>query len=380
MAFGIYIHWPYCTRICPYCDFNVYRNRAVDISLWRDVLTQDLRWFAEQAGERALTSIYFGGGTPSLMSPALVASLIEQCKDLWHPSDNIEITLEANPTDAEQARFRDFRSAGINRLSLGIQSFDDTALQFLGRNHSSIEARAALDLSLRTFERTTLDLIYARPEQSLGGWQQELETALETGVQHLSLYQLTAEPDTAFQKAVDRKAWALPDDPVQADFYDLTQEVCENAGKPAYEVSNHAAPGDESRHNMLYWTYQDYIGIGPGAHGRLTKATGKEAMTGTKKPGDYLTMPPDAKFQTEPLQPEDQATEYLLMGLRLQSGIEIERYEQMAGKALPAAQVTQLTDKDLLDLDERRCKITPAGRKVLNQVVLQLLSDDRSAP
>ncbi|MCI5046435.1 MAG: radical SAM family heme chaperone HemW [Aquisalinus sp.] len=379
MAFGIYIHWPYCTRICPYCDFNVYRNRAVDINLWRDALTQDLKWFADQTGERALTSIYFGGGTPSLMPPALVASLIEVCKELWHPSDDIEINLEANPTDAEQARFRDFRSAGINRLSLGIQSFDDKALQFLGRNHSAVEARAALDLSLRTFERTTLDLIYARPEQSLADWQQELETALETGVQHLSLYQLTVEPDTAFQKAVDRKDWALPDDPVQADFYDLTQEICDAAGKPAYEVSNHAAPGDESHHNMLYWTYQDYIGIGPGAHGRLTKGTAKEAITGTSKPGDYLAMPPDAKFETEPLHSEDQATEYLLMGLRLNSGIETGKYEQLAGKPLSQARVTQLADKGLLEHDTRRCNLTPAGRKVLNQVVLQLLSDDRPA-
>ncbi|MCI5045541.1 MAG: radical SAM family heme chaperone HemW [Aquisalinus sp.] len=374
MAFGIYIHWPFCARICPYCDFNVYKNRAVDISLWQEVLTQDLRWFADQTGERTLTSIYFGGGTPSLMPPELVAALIEVCKELWHPSDNIEITLEANPTDAEQARFRDFRSVGINRLSLGLQSFDDAALKFLGRNHSASEARAALDLSLKTFDRTTLDLIYARPEQSLADWQQELTSAIETGVQHLSLYQLTVEPDTAFQKAVDRKDWSLPDDPLQADFYDLTQEICDAAGKPAYEVSNHAAPGDESRHNMLYWTYQDYIGIGPGAHGRLTKSNRKDAVTATNKPGDYLTMLPEEKFETEALQPEDQAAEYLLMGLRLQSGIEVERYEQLAEKSLPAGQVTQLINKGLLLHDGNRSKLTPSGRKVLNQVVLQLLS------
>lgn len=374
MGFGVYIHWPYCTRICPYCDFNVYRNRDVRADLWESVLVDDLRWFAAQTGQRNLSSIYFGGGTPSLMPPELVGRLVETCAELWSPSDNIEITLEANPTDAEQARFSDFRKAGINRLSLGIQSFNTNALKFLGRNHSAAEARAALDLALTVFDRTTLDLIYARPDQSLKQWAEELGAALATGVQHLSLYQLTVEPDTAFQKAVDRQDWALPADPLQADFYDLTQDTCAAAGKPAYEVSNHAAEGDESRHNMLYWTHKDYIGIGPGAHGRLSQGSDRLAISTTLKPADYLTEPPSRKFQTETLSSQGQGAEYLLMGLRLQSGIDMDIYEKLSGAPLPEEVIQNLEGENLAHCTARTLCLTPKGRKLLNRIAVELLT------
>ncbi len=373
-AFGLYFHWPYCTRICPYCDFNVVRNRDVDTAAWAFVLARDLDWLAAKTAGRKLTSIYFGGGTPSLMPPSLAGALIDQCTALWGLAPDAEITLEANPTDAEQARFAAFKTAGINRLSLGIQSLRDQALRFLGRNHSAAEARRALDLSLRLFDRTTLDLIYARPDQSLAQWQAELTEALATGIEHLSVYQLTVEPETAFQKAVARKAWALPEDPLQADFYDLTQGLCADAGLPAYEISNHATPGQESRHNLIYWHYQEYAGVGPGAHGRLLLDGTRYAVETRKAVGDYLALGQRDKFTLEPLSRAEQGAEYLLTGLRLTEGINLQAYEQLAGLRLPAKQVQYLGEMALIEVSDDILRLTAAGRRVLNRVVLELLA------
>ncbi len=374
MAFGIYFHWPYCSKICPYCDFNVYRPRAVDEETWVTALLADINWYAERTHGRKLTSLYFGGGTPSLMSPSLLSTLIDACHKSWAIADDIEVTLEANPTDAEQSHFQQFRDAGVNRLSLGIQSIDDGALNFLGRNHSAMEARAGLELANKIFPRTTLDLIYARPDQSLQSWEQELSTAIDTGTSHLSLYQLTVEPDTAFQKAVDRKEWALPPDPQQADFYQLTQNLCEARGLPAYEISNHACPGDESRHNFLYWQYQDYIGIGPGAHGRLTIDGQKFETQTTLQPKEYLRQSPLQRCQFTSLTSEDQASEYLLMSLRLREGMSLEHYETLTNTPLPAANLAQLSQDGLVEQNNGQLRLTKAGRPLLNRIALELLS------
>ena len=374
MAFGIYIHWPYCTRICPYCDFNVYRHRENNLAKWRNTLLEDIRFFSEKTRERELSSIYFGGGTPSLMPPELVEELISACDNHWGLAEGAEITLEANPTDAEQQHFKSFASAGINRLSLGVQSFDDAALTFLGRNHSAKEARSALNLSLATFPRVTLDLIYARPDQTLKAWEAELANALSSGVSHLSLYQLTVEPKTAFQKAVERQDWSLPADPMQADFFQSTQDQCEAAGLPAYEISNHAKPGDESRHNHIYWTYEDYVGIGPGAHGRLTLDGQKHETLTTLQPGEYLSQRPEQRFHFTALSPKDQAAEYLMMALRLRAGMSLSKYGQLSGAPLPEANLAQLTQDGLVEKESGQLRLTKAGRPLLNPIVLELLS------
>ena len=371
---GLYVHWPYCSRICPYCDFNVVRHRDVDEAAWEKVLTDDLRYWHTQTGGRPLTSLYFGGGTPSLMPSALAQKVIDTCASLWGFIAEPEITLEANPTDAEAGRFADFAQAGVNRLSLGVQSLRADALQFLGRNHSADEVMTAIGIAQTNFQRLTFDLIYARPEQSLDAWQIELEEALATGVTHLSAYQLTVEPGTAFEKAVARNDWQPKSDDQEAAFYDLTQDICEAYGLPAYEVSNHAKPGDESLHNHLYWTYQDYIGIGPGAHGRISNGGKRLATESIHSPQAYLNGKPATRYTTETIPAPDQGIEYLSMALRLAEGADADKFARLSGQTLPEEKLDQLFQDRLVKRDRNKIGLTKSGRKVLNQVVLELLS------
>ena len=322
MARALYIHWPFCLAKCPYCDFNSHVRDTIDEGLWERALLADLRREAELAGGEALESVFFGGGTPSLMPPRLVAGLIDAAAGLFGLADNAEITLEANPSSVEASRFAELAEAGINRVSLGLQAFDDKALAFLGRLHNVAEGRAALDIAQRHFARVSFDVIYALPGQTLAAWKGELERALSLGTGHLSLYQLTIEPGTRFATMVRDGDFVPLGDEVAADMFDLTREFTAAAGLPAYEVSNHARPGEESRHNLAYWRYQDYIGVGPGAHGRR----GGLATVRHRKPENWLAaieLQGDGIAEERKLTRAAQATEALLMGLRLAEGVDL---------------------------------------------------------
>ena len=285
-GFGVYAHWPFCARICPYCDFNVYRDRGIDAARWSAALTRELEHWAARTKGRRLDSLYFGGGTPSHAPLSVIEGVIAAADRLWGLGDDPEITLEANPADA--GRFDEFRAAGVNRLSLGVQAFDESALKFLGRDHDGAAALRAIERALAAFPRVSADFIYARPQQSADQWAEELAAALATGLRHLSLYQLTIEKGTAFHVQVAKGRWAAADEDLAADLFDLTQDIAASAGLPAYEISNHAAPGEESRHNLNYWRQGDYVGVGPGAHGRVTFG-GKRFETETEKaPAAYL--------------------------------------------------------------------------------------------
>jgi len=365
---GLYIHWPFCTRICPYCDFNVYKDRGADEAAWREALLADLEWWRAKAGISHYTSVYFGGGTPSLMAPSLAKAVIEAAT----PVSGAEITLEANPTDAERERFTDFAAAGVNRLSLGVQSLRDEALQFLGRNHSAAETIKALEVARGAFERLTFDLIYARPGQSLDDWRAELAEALALTKGHLSLYQLTIEPGTAFERAVARGDWAPADEDMTAAHYDLAQALCAEAGLSPYEVSNNAASGHEAQHNLLYWRYQDYVGIGPGAHGRVRIDGQLYETVALANPGEYLAATPEERFTLSPLSGPDQAVEMLSMGLRLTEGISLARYEALAGAPLESRALNDLVRDGLALVEGDRLWLTADGRRVLNGVLLAL--------
>ncbi|GGD15272.1 radical SAM family heme chaperone HemW [Aquisalinus flavus] len=365
---GLYIHWPFCTRICPYCDFNVYRDRGADAALWREALLGDLAWWREKAGISAYSSVYFGGGTPSLMAPSLARAVIEAAK----PVPGAEVTLEANPTDAERERFSDFAAAGVNRLSLGVQSLRDKVLTFLGRNHSVSETIEALEVARGVFERLTFDLIYARPGQSLDDWRGELSEALALAKGHLSLYQLTIEPGTAFDRAVARGDWAPAGEDMTAAQYDLAQQMCTDAGLLPYEVSNNAAPGHEAQHNLLYWRYQAYVGIGPGAHGRVRIGGQLYETVALANPKDYLAATPVERFALTPLSGPDQAVEMLSMGLRLSEGVSLSRYEALAGAPLQAQTLDYLAGDGLVLVDGDQLRLTADGRRVLNGVLLDL--------
>ncbi len=322
MARALYIHWPFCLAKCPYCDFNSHVRDSVDHARWERSLLADMAREAELAGGEALESIFFGGGTPSLMPPPLVARLLNQAERLWGFAPGIEITLEANPSSVEAAKFADLAIAGVNRVSLGLQSLDDAALRFLGRLHNASEGIAALDVAQRHFARTSFDLIYARPDQSAEQWEAELTRALGFGTGHLSLYQLTIEPGTRFATLVREQAFVpLADDPA-GDLFGLTRELTAAAGLPAYEVSNHARPGEESRHNLTYWRYGDYCGVGPGAHGRR----GGLATVRHKKPENWLSAierQGDGIDEARALGRREQASEAMLMGLRLREGVDL---------------------------------------------------------
>ena len=364
---ALYIHWPFCVSKCPYCDFNSHVRDRVDQQVWRDALLADLAFEAAQTEGLTLRSIFFGGGTPSLMGPATVAALIEAAERHWGFDPGIEITPEANPSSVEAARFADLAAAGVNRVSLGLQSLDDEALRFLGRAHGVAEGLAALETAQRAFARTSFDLIYALPGQSEAQWRSELARALSFGTGHLSLYQLTIEPGTRFA-ALAAKGTLPPVDPDHgATLYETTQAMTEVAGLPAYEISNHARPGEESRHNLIYWRYGAYAGVGPGAHGRRGGAFTRRH----KKPENFLSALARNGYgiaEEMPLSSEDAATETLLMGLRLREGVA----RAAVGRAVDWNAARRLEAQGLLACDAERLRATPAGMLLLDAILREI--------
>lgn len=374
---ALYIHWPFCVAKCPYCDFNSHVRERVDQERWRGALLAELGHFAAEAPDRRLTSIFFGGGTPSLMAPETAAALIERAIAHWPPADDLEITLEANPSSVEAGRFAAYRAAGVNRLSLGVQSFDDAALRFLGRAHDSTAARRALDLAARTFSRFSFDLIYARPGQTEAAWRDELAEGLAYAGSHLSLYQLTIEPGTQFGKD---KVKAAPE-PIGSALYDVTSEVLGAAGLAAYEISNHARPGEECRHNLTYWRGGDYVGVGPGAHGRISAVGTTDAIRQIAPPERWLGSVEAKGHGTahrESLSAAARRDELVMMGLRLSEGLERSRFQAQTGGPLEQAfgegRLRRLIDGGFLDLDGRGLRTTAAGRLRLNAVIGALLA------
>lgn len=375
---GVYVHWPYCARICPYCDFNVYRDRGRrdEQRALKDAILADLAAQAEITGARELVSIFFGGGTPSLMDPEWAGEIVEQARRLWTPAADLEVTLEANPTDAEADRFAGFAAAGVNRLSLGLQALDDEALTLLGRNHGAGEARRAARMAAQHFPRLSLDMIYARPGQTAGAWAAELSEAIDLGAEHLSPYQLTIEAGTAFERAVRRGRIVPHGDQTAAALFDTTQAVLERQGFEAYEVSNHArGEPARSRHNLVYWRGQEYVGAGPGAHGRLTSSAGRLATEAHRRPGDYVRAVEEAGVgfaAREALSSAEEAEERLLAGLRIREGVG---FEELAALALSPAspRVTALVSDGLLAEDPLRLRATPQGRLLLDRVTRALI-------
>ncbi|MEL6874461.1 MAG: radical SAM family heme chaperone HemW [Pseudomonadota bacterium] len=373
---ALYIHWPFCVAKCPYCDFNSHVRDQIDADAWLSALLFDLRHEHSVNPDTRLGSIFFGGGTPSLMPPRLVAQLIKEADRLWGLEADCEITLEANPSSVEAARFADLASAGVNRVSLGLQSLDDETLHFLGRAHDVAEGLAALEIARREFDRVSFDLIYARPGQSAADWQAELERALAFGTDHLSLYQLTIEPGTRFETLV-RKGDLIPaDDDHCADLYDLTQEITAAAGLPAYEISNHARTGQESRHNLTYWRYGDYMGVGPGAHGRRLNA----ATERHRKPENFLSAVErngNGLQSEQPLAPETRASEALMMGLRLAEGVDLERLEEKTGLAVEETVsgdgIGRLQELGLVRMDEARLQVTAKGMPLLDALLPKII-------
>jgi putative oxygen-independent coproporphyrinogen III oxidase len=371
-ALGLYIHWPYCARICPYCDFNVALDRRIgEGALLAQAIRDDLRAQASMVGPRRLVSIFFGGGTPSLMDPAWAAAIIQDAKALWPTAPDLEITLEANPTDAEAGRFAAFASAGVDRLSLGVQALDDASLKFLGRNHGADEARRAAALAARLFPRLSLDLIYARPGQDAAAWSQELRAAIDLGAEHVSPYQLTIEAGTPFDRAVRRGAWRAADPDLAARLYETTQEVLSGAGFAAYEVSNHAhGPTARSRHNLVYWRGQDYLGVGPGAHGRLTVEGRRIATETARAIPAYLAQVRHTGTGIavrETLSAVEAAEERLLLGLRVDEGVPLADLA-----ALGLEKLEDLQTGGFVRVEGGRLFATAAGRPVLDRVISEL--------
>ena len=369
---GVYVHWPYCARICPYCDFNVVRDRGRvgEQRSLADAIVADLEAQRALTGERRLLSIFFGGGTPSLMDPAQVARVIETAKRLWSPADDLEISLEANPTDAEADRFAALADAGVQRLSLGVQALDDAALKALGRNHDAGAARRAIAAATKAFPRLSIDMIYARPGQTEAAWRDELAEAIALGPEHVSPYQLTIEHGTAFDRAVGRGTLVVPDEDLAATLFETTQAVLGAAGFDAYEVSNHArGEAARSRHNLVYWRGVDYVGVGPGAHGRLALAEGRVATTAHRAIKDYIAAVDEhgVGFSRETLSVEDAAEERLILGLRIDDGVG---FDEMAPLGLTPDQVKvrDLVEAGLLADDPARLRATRAGRLVLDRL------------
>lgn len=377
---AVYVHWPFCLSKCPYCDFNSHVRESVNHDAWRDALVAEIAHYAAMLPDRQVESIFFGGGTPSLMEPETVAAVIEAVARHWPVAPGLEITLEANPTSSEVDKFRAFAGAGVNRVSLGVQALEEEVLRFLGRTHSASHALRAVEMAATYFPRYSFDLIYARPEQTIAAWEQELRAALRHAGDHLSLYQLTIEPGTNFFHAHARGELQEIDEDSAAELYLVTQGVMEEAGLPAYETSNHARPGQESRHNLAYWRYQDYIGIGPGAHGRVTLASGKRATQGWRSPEKWL-----AAVQTQghgcesdmAVYPQEQVEEKLMMGLRLREGVSHILFQQETGRrlldVLNPLGVAQLQQAGWLEVSPERVAVTGNGRLVLNSVLEKLL-------
>jgi oxygen-independent coproporphyrinogen-3 oxidase len=377
---ALYIHWPFCKSKCPYCDFNSHVRAGIEQERWRAALLRELDHYAAETRGRRLVSMFFGGGTPSLMEPATAAALLDRAARHWPIASDVEVTLEANPTSVEAACLAGFRAAGINRVSLGVQALDDRALAFLGRGHSAAEARAALALARRHFPRFSFDLIYARPGQEVGAWAAELDDALALAGDHLSLYQLTIEPGTAFATAHARGDFALPDEDSAAALYETTQARLERVGMPAYEISNHARPGGECRHNLVYWRCGDYLGIGPGAHGRLTIAGTTYATRQRRAPESWLAAVEAQGHGSEErfaIAAQERLEELLMMGLRLSEGVTRARFAAITGcgieAALPSRALADLASGGFLVVDDVGIRATAAGRQRLNAVLASLI-------
>jgi len=376
-GFGVYLHWPFCRSKCPYCDFNSHvRTYPIDEERFVSAYKAELAHRARSTAGRTVSSIFLGGGTPSLMKPSTVAAVLDAIGTHWSLAPDIEVTLEANPTSVEASRFRGYRAAGVNRVSLGVQALDDHDLAQLGRTHSVAEALAAVDVAASIFERYSFDLIYARTGQSVEAWRRELQVAIEHVRDHLSLYQLTIESDTMFEQLRDRGELRLPSLDLARELWDVTQEITENAGLPAYEVSNHARAGAESRHNLIYWRYGEYVGIGPGAHGRVLTSKGRRAQVNERHPESWLMQVETtghALVEDEPLTAEEQADEFLLMGLRLAEGIEPWAFHAMSGRSLDPRRVASLIADGLVEYTRQgRIKVSVEGFPVLDAVVADL--------
>jgi oxygen-independent coproporphyrinogen-3 oxidase len=373
----VYIHWPFCLSKCPYCDFNSHvRHAPVDQERYVRAFAAEIAATAERVGGRTVSTIFFGGGTPSLMAPQTVGAILDAIAAHWSVAADAEVTLEANPTSVEATRFRGYRGAGVNRVSLGVQALDDAALVALGRLHSVTEALDAVAVARAIFERTSFDLIYARPAQTCEAWRAELTRAIDEAAEHLSLYQLTIEDETPFAALHAAGKLAIPDEDTARDLYDLTQEVCAARGLPAYEVSNHALPGAECRHNLVYWRGYEYAGIGPGAHGRLDVGGERRATATEKRPESWL-MRVEATghglVTDETLTRGERADEFLLMGLRLAEGIDAARFAALAGRPLDARRIATLRDDGFIETTATgRLRVTRAGFPVLDAIVADL--------
>ncbi|MGE3334716.1 MAG: radical SAM family heme chaperone HemW [Rhodospirillaceae bacterium] len=383
-GFGLYVHWPFCISKCPYCDFNSHVAQSIDQAAWKTALLTELAHFAARTPDKILTSIFFGGGTPSLMDPATTGAIIEAARTSWRTVNDLEITLEANPGTVDADRFHAIHDAGVNRLSMGVQALNDADLKFLGRRHGVEEARRAWRTAAKIFPRVSFDLIYARPKQSPQAWRAELGEALreveDNGITHLSLYQLTMEPGTAMFDAHARGAFALPGEDDAAAMFEDTQSLCEAAGFPAYEISNHAAEGAPSRHNLTYWRGGDYVGVGPGAHGRLTLGGGATATRQIKAPALWLKKVESTGHGTQKesaIAAEDRARELLMMGLRISEGVDKDRFARLAGRTVEAVanpgSIDRMVAGGFLEDSPTVLKATAPGRMALNAVLRELL-------
>ena len=370
--FGVYVHWPFCKAKCPYCDFNSHvRHAAVDHMRFARALVRELQHMKSLAAEKTVTSIFFGGGTPSLMPPQAVALVLDEIATLWPVAPDAEITLEANPTSVEAENFRGYRSAGINRVSVGVQALNPADLKALGRQHSPEEALAAFRLAAGIFPRVSFDMIYARPQQTLQAWRDELAVALKEQQGHMSLYQLTIEPETRYFDLQQAGKLVIPDDDHAAELYEITQELTSAAGLNAYEISNHAKPGHESRHNLTYWRYGDYAGVGPGAHGRLNGT----ALACEKHPEAWAAQVEaqgHGLVEAQALTKPEQAPEYLLMGMRISEGLDLDRYAALAGRPIAAHKISALAALDLVQQEGKLLRATARGRPLLNAVIREL--------
>ncbi|MCX8278760.1 radical SAM family heme chaperone HemW [Phyllobacterium sp. 0TCS1.6C] len=376
-GFGVYVHWPFCMAKCPYCDFNSHvRHQPVDQPRFAAAFAREMATMRERTGPRSVSSIFLGGGTPSLMQPETVAAILDQVARQWHVPDGIEITLEANPTSVEADRFRGYRAAGVNRVSLGVQALNDPDLRRLGRMHNVDEALAAIRLAREIFPRLSFDLIYARPDQSVEAWREELGRAISYAADHLSLYQLTIEEGTPFFNLWKAGKLVTPEPDQAAALFDETQNVTAQRGLPAYEVSNHAAPGAESRHNLVYWRYGEYVGIGPGAHGRFVENGTRTVTITERQPEQWVETVERAGHgivEEELLTSEQEGDEFLLMGLRLAEGIDLGRYESLTGHGLKENRVVALAEQGLIEyVGNSRIRTTPEGAIVLNAVIADL--------
>jgi putative oxygen-independent coproporphyrinogen III oxidase len=376
-GFGIYVHWPFCAAKCPYCDFNSHvRHQQVDQARFAAAFERELNHFAEMTQGKVVQSVFLGGGTPSLMEPATVERVLTAISDRWSMDSNVEISLEANPTSVEAERFKGYRAAGVNRVSLGVQSLHDADLKLLGRLHDAATARRAIETARATFPRLSFDLIYARPNQTLAQWEAELKDAIALAADHLSLYQLTIEEGTPFYTLYHAGKLTMPDQDLGAEFYELTQKVTEAEGLPAYEVSNHAKPGAECRHNLVYWRYGDYVGVGPGAHGRLSVGVNRMASSVERHPETWLEAVEQnghGMIEFSGLNEEEQGDEFLLMGLRLTEGIDLKRYEAFAHRSVDSKRLNDLLEHGMVEeLGENRVRATREGFFVLDAVVADL--------